>query len=119
MNDGSGRFLGQIRFLAIAVCASSLGHLLLYRSLFYRSLLGPPLIDPHQIRLNNDYDLLAFVTSALCVLAVVAIAGRSVRSRRAAIVAAVIAGTAAEAYFVAFDWIRVGWGELVAHDLWF
>jgi len=104
-------FLAQGRFAAIAVSACVSAHLLVYRALF-----GVRFIDPHEV--PSD-DLLPLAASALSTLVVVALAGRSVGSRRAAVGAAIVAGAAAEAYFVGSDWIRAGWGGLVAHDVWF
>ena len=103
--------LEQIQFLAMAVGACVLGHLLVYRRL-----LGMPSVEPHEVPPD---DRAPFAVSALCVLIAVALAGRLVRSRRAAIAGAIVAGAAAEAYFVGSDWLRAGWGGLVGHDIWF
>ena len=103
--------LEQIRFSATAVGACVLAHLLVYRRL-----LGMPAVEPHEI--PSD-EWASFAVSALCVLVAVALAGRLVRSRRAATLGAIVAGAAAETYFVGFDWLRAGWGGLVGHDIWF
>ena len=104
-------FLEQVRFAAIAVGACVSAHLLVYRALF-----GVQPSDPHEMP-SDDWIPLA--VSSFFALVVVAVAGRSVGSRRAAVGAAGIAGAASEAYFVGSDWIRAGWGGLVAHDIWF
>ena len=99
------------RVIGTTLLAVALTHLVLYRRI-----LGVARPDPHY---PPDDQWVPLLLSGVVVLAAGGFACRGYSSRLAAVGGALIAALTTEVYFIAIDWLEVGWGREVGHDVFF
>jgi hypothetical protein len=104
------RIPSNAKVIGATLVALTFAHLVLYRAI-----LGVPRLDPHDPAEERWFPLLL---SSVVVLAAAGLACRLYSSRLAAFGGALLAAVTTESYFVAVDWLEVGSGNEVGHDIW-